>query len=517
MKKVSLKKVKIKKKPLHKVRVKKHPPKKKVGGRKLKSTSKSPRRKADTSTPTVEVYGKKFEYKRESSSDAGNSRVGGLNMSNFNRIRPRIDFWKREEYYLTVGRVQNVTESFVLNLINREWYYDAGDEDSTVNDAAVDLMEAWEEKINISAFIAKMVRNWIINGVHIISPVDWLPVQLQTLTAKKRDKKGDTEFYYQVINGVEKALPAKDFLELPYIEFDREPWPVGMFDSLMNRDYIDIDGRDPRASLELYRQALQDNMKIHHKYASPRVIYWAEGVSKETLDNDIIPVIEGMMPGDRAAFNAKIEITQETVDGNARFIEHVNKIIDEIDTGLQSSSNRLITEPSAMADAREAGAQDDDRTLGIMERVRLVMNKEVIPRVTGLTAGEVIFKWGAKDSFDLELPDPIKDALKLKLIFPEQALVMLQEQWHWKIPTLEEAMEKLGGAALPQPDPEPEKPGETKKDKTPEDKKNEPPLPTTEMKVHNEKMTNERLELEKKIKNEKLIFYNELGRKLKEI
>ena len=143
----------------------------------------------------------------------------------------------------------------------------------------------------------------------------------------------------------------QDFIEIPYIELDREPWPTGLFDSLMNRDYIDVDGGDPRASLELYRQALQDNMKIHHKYASPRVVYTIPNANKETIDNDIIPLIEQMRAGDRIVVNEEMEIKQETVDGNARFIEHVNKIIDEIDTGLQSSQNRLITEPSAMADA----------------------------------------------------------------------------------------------------------------------------------------------------------------------
>jgi len=500
----------VKQKRLIKQKPKKPLNKKKVAGKKLKPEIKKTKIKAGsaaTATVTVHspLYGKMMQYKKEQSSDAGNARVGGLNMSNFNRIRPRIDFWKREEYYLTVGRVQNVTEAFVLNIINREWYYDAGDKDSQVNDNAVKLMEAWEEQVVVSRFIASMVRNWLLNGVHIISPKDWLPLQLQTLTSKRRDKSGKTLFYFQTINGVEKQIPADEFLEVPYIEFDREPWPVGMFDSIMNRDYIDIDGRDARSSLELYRQALQDNMKIHHKYASPRVIYFAEGVSKETLDNDVIPVIEGMLPGDRAAFNAKIEITQETVDGNARFIEHVNKIIDEIDTGLQSSSNRLITEPSAMADAREAGSQDDDRTLGIMERIRIFMNKEVIPRITGLTPGEVIFKWGAKDAFDLELPEPIEKALNLKLMAPEQALVMLMDQYHWKIPTIEEALEKLGLNPAPEP-PEPEPV--------------EPPAPTVEAKMKSEKLDEEQLKTEtlnNKIKNEKLVLLEKMNRKIDEV
>jgi len=415
---------------------------KKIKAVKLKAKAKPKARKSIGKPP---VYGKQLtRVKKEATSAAGNIRMGGLMSGTFNtRVRPRIEFWKRQQFYLTVGRVQNVTESYVLNIINREWYYD-DTSDNEANKAAIEVMEKWEEQIVMSTFISGIVRNWIVNGVHIVSPIDWLPLQLQSIESKMRDRSGETLTYYQRIDGVEKAIPAKDFIEVPYIEFDREPWPIGMYDSLMNADYLDVDGNDPHSSLELYRQALQDNMRIHHKFASPRVVYTAEGADKDTLDNDIIPVLEGMIAGDRAAFNTAIDIKQETVDGNARFIEHVNKIIDEIDTGLQSSANRLITEPSAMADAREAGSQDDDRVLGIMERLRVFINKEVIPRVTGLEAGMIQFKWGSKDAFDLELPEPIEKAINLNVITAQQAQIILEEQYHWKIPTPEDVESKFG-------------------------------------------------------------------------
>jgi len=311
-------------------------------------------------------------------------------------------------------------------------------------------MEDWEENIVLTKLLATLVRNWIINGVNIISPKDWEFMQLQSIQAKRRDKYGRTTSYIQIINGQEIDIPADDFLEIPFIELDREPWPTGMFDSLMNREFIDIDGRDPRASLELYRQALQDNMKIHHKFASPRVLYIAENANEETIDNDIVPIVEGMLPGDRAVFNEKIEIIQETVDGNARFIEHVNKIIDEIDTGLQSSANRLIAEPSAMADARAATDNDDDRTLGIMERIRIFMNRTVIPTVTGLEPGQIVFKWGAKDAFELEFPDALEKAVGSGILSAQQAAIMLEEQYHWKIPTDDDVKEKF--PELPPPE-----------------------------------------------------------------
>lgn len=388
---------------------------------------------------TLKAYGKIL---KEQSSLVGQHVRGGLSSSNFDRIYPRIPFATRIEYYLTVGRVQNVVESYVLNITNREWYYD--DTSEGAYESSIKLMEDWEERHNVTNVITEMVRNWIINGVHIISPEDWKPIQLQSIQAKRRDDFGHTLEYIQIINGQEHVIEAKDFLEIPYIHLDREPWPTGMFDSLMNRDYIDVDGKDPRATLQLYRQALQDNGAIHHKYAAPRVVYQFPGVNQETIDNDIIPTLEGMRPGDRAAFNTEVDIKQETVDGQSRFIEHLNKIIDEVDIGLQSSSNRIISEPSAMADAREAGFQDDDRTLGIMEKIRQFMNMFVIPRITGLEPGMVEFKWGAKDQFDLEFPPAIKDALGGHVISPEQAAIILEENFHWKIPTPDDVKAKFG-------------------------------------------------------------------------
>lgn len=468
-----------------------------------------------------DFYGAKLgsSIKKEQSSSQTSSRNrGGLASAQNDRIYPRIEFWKRHEYYLTIGRVQNVTESYVLNIINREWYYDSAEEGRDLEDK-IKLMEDWEEKVVVTNFLGNLVRSWIVDGLHVISPKDWIPLQLQSIRSKKRDKFGKTLFYYQIIDGVEKPIDAAKFIEVPYIDFDREAWPTGMFDSLMNNEYIDVDGRDARASLELYRQALQDNMKIHHKFASPRVIYTAEGVGKQVMDNDVIPLVEGMKAGDRAAINRKIEIVQESVDGNARFIEHVNKIVDEIDTGLQSSANRLITEPSAMADAREANSQDDDRVLGIMEKIRIFMNREVIPRITGLQPGEIEFKWGAKDAFDLELPEPIEKAINLGILTPEKAMVLLEEQYHWKIPTDEDVKEKIGITPAKQPDmQEPQQdPKEAARQIVAEAVKelavNFESHPSGEL----EREQIENIKTEKRLKNEKLVFISSLNNKLNEV
>ena len=215
-----------------------------------------------------------------------------------------------------------------------------------------------------------------------------------------------------------------------------------------------------------------------------------------------------MLPGDRAVFNEEITITQETVDGNARFIEHVNKIIDEIDTGLQSSANRVIAEPSAMADAREAGSADDDRTLGMMAKWTAFMNREVIPRVTGLKAGQLVWKWGAKDAFDLEFPEALEKAIDKRIIRPEQAAVLLEDQYHWKIPSMEDVEEKLG-IKIAEEQPEGDKPLPTTDPKLDKDPNPPEAAPGGEsVKVESE--------TDKAIKEEKLNTLKFINKKLQE-
>jgi len=177
------------------------------------------------------VHGK---IAREQSSLVGNARPGGLSATSFDRIYPRVDFWKRMEFYRTVGRVQNVVESYVLDIINREHFFDAGNNEDTEDyKEFIKLMENWEEQVIVTKLFSTMVRNWIVNGTNIISPVDWEFLQLQSIQAKRRNQYGITTEYIQIINGQEVDLEATQYLEVPFIDLDREPWGVGMFDSLM--------------------------------------------------------------------------------------------------------------------------------------------------------------------------------------------------------------------------------------------------------------------------------------------
>lgn len=378
------------------------------------------------------------------------SLMGGLATNGGYRERPFIQFDRRFEYYLTISKIQNVVDGIVLDIKNRKHFFQDTTDGGMGGAYSPELrnMEKWEKQtVQLSTMLGETVRNWLIAGTHIISPIDWMPLQLRSIKAKLRDDSGNTTHYVQVINGQEVFLEADMFLETHYISIDRAAWGVGLFDSIMNNAYLDIDGKQPESIAEIYRQTIQDHGKIIHKYSNPLTIYMPEDneavMGNDTIDNDIVPLLEGMKNGDRIVINKRLKILQETVDGKARFVEYSNQITDELETGLQSSKNRLITKPSAMADAEEAGEQDDDRILGIMDDLTIFMNKSVIPAVLGIDAGIIEFAWGEKDEFKKIVPKHIDRALELGIIAPEEARQLLEEQHEWTFPVLDEVNQQL--------------------------------------------------------------------------
>jgi hypothetical protein len=377
------------------------------------------------------------------------SLMGGLATNGGFREQPPIHFDKRFEYYMTVGKIQNVIDSMKDDITNRAWFF----KDTTdggkggAYSGELKTMEDWADKtVQVSELLSEMIYNWTIAGTYIVSPIDWMPLQLRSLRSKLRDNFGNTVFYIQVINGKEVFLNAAEYMEVPFINLDRAARGVGLYDSIMNNQYLDVDGQQPNASIEMYRQTLQDQGRILHKFSNPLTFYMpaeGENVGQETIDNDIVPLIEGAKAGDRIAINKRIEIVKEDIDGKSRFTEYADDIHEEVDAGLQSSKNRLLTDPSAMADAREAGNQDDDRILGIMEKIRVFMNKSVIPAVLGIEAGIIEWQWGEKDSFHKIMPPHLKEALEMGVMQPEEVRQALVEHHDWNFPELDQNNQKM--------------------------------------------------------------------------
>lgn len=347
-------------------------------------------------------------------------------------VYPDVAFAKAYEFYKTIGKVQNVVEYTVSKILKRDWYFESK------NTSHVNEMNEWAKKYKLNKIQENYVRDSMIGGNFIISKKDWVYVQLTSLMGLHRDKFGNVEYFQQMNYG--NKLKTEDFIFEKYIDVNREAWGLSHFHSLMT-SFTDVDGNISVSTLENYRQMQQDSGRIYHKFASPRIIYGFTGIAKDIVEKIIGPSIDAMKPGDRIALSEIPTMVSEQVDSKARFTDTIDLINSEVEAGLQSSANRVINKPSAMADAREAGSMDDDRIFGMMERIRRFMDEKVIPSVLGVE-DECFFKWGAEDSSSLNFPAGLAIAIDKNVIDQNTAREILKTIG-WKIPEIKQDTQQI--------------------------------------------------------------------------
>ena len=183
-----------------------------------------------------------------------------------------------------------------------------------------------------------------------------------------------------------------------------------MFHSLLTT--FDYGKRRSLPMLEIYRRQIQLFYRVLERYGSPVTVWFFDNVGKAEFDRQV-EELRALEAGDRRILSKKVEIATETIDGRGNLINATSPVINqEIEAGLQTSANRLITQPSAMADARIGSQYDDVKTTAIMERIRRVMNVLIIPRIT---SGSVEFRWGKKDDFEFNF-DQLLQAKKTGFI-----------------------------------------------------------------------------------------------------
>jgi hypothetical protein len=331
-------------------------------------------------------------------------------------VRPEVEFKTALEYYRTVGKVQNSVETYVAEILSRDWYFEGPE-------TAVKQLEAWEEKFNLTRILEYMVRDWLVCGNNVLGISDWQPVQIGSIMGMKRNAYGMAEQFFQSVNGREIELQADKFIHTKFIEINREAWGIGIFHSLMT-SFMYNSRKASLPQLEIYRRKVQLLYRILERYGSPVTIWFFESLGKPQFDKQV-EELKSLEAGDRRILSKKVEIASETIDARGNLLNAtVPDLNADIDAGLQSSSNRLITQPSAMADAREANKKDDAKVLYIAEKIRSVMNTMIIPKVVE-TGRNVEFKWGKQDSFEFDFAQMMQ-AKTAGLLSPEEGRKILQ-------------------------------------------------------------------------------------------
>jgi hypothetical protein len=317
-------------------------------------------------------------------------------------IRPPVDFATQFEYYTTIGKVQSSIDAYVSEVCTRE--YEWTTEDGEDNESGIEAVEEWAKKYNLKGLIEYMVRDLLVCGNNIIGITDWKPVQMDHLIGikLKQDGSGDPDDYIFMFNGKWESLPLKpdQYIHNKFIDINRMPFGIGLFHALTT-SFI-WNGHAAVPQLELYRRHLQNTGVVEDKYAWQRVLYAFDGttISQPELDK-LREQLKAIKPGERWMTTRKPELITETIDAAKNGLLDITKGImdEEVTAGLQSSVNRLRTQPSAMADAKESNTKDDAMLLYIFSKIEDIINEKILPLIPG--AEGVEFQFGQQD--DLEL------------------------------------------------------------------------------------------------------------------
>lgn len=318
------------------------------------------------------------------------------------REYPDVLFKQQFEYYKTIGKVQNSTDMACMKVIARHWYFESTDPANKYPEQ-IKALEAWENKFNLSFIFESMVRDWLVCGNNMIDLATWQPVQMIFMDSMERNEFGVPIRYIFLFNGQPIALDPPKFLHTKWIDQNRAAWGLGAYHAIFNDRWYDKDVKFVKSIAAILRVMQQDAAKIHHKFASPRIIYGFDNVNKEVFDRDIAPLVRKMGAGDRLAISKTPTLITETVDGKARFTDSIDMINSEVEAGLQSYTNPIVTKSVPLSTSKVGNSQDEDRSLGILEKLRRVFDNEFIPRILGEQwRGKICIKFGTPDDYQYQ-------------------------------------------------------------------------------------------------------------------
>lgn len=318
-------------------------------------------------------------------------------------LMPTVPFITQFEYYTTVGKVQSVVDAYAAEVRTRGWEFESDD------DGIIEKAEEWAKKFNLNDLIEYMTRDLLICGNTIIGVTDWKPVQMDRMVGLRRDDYGKIIDYIHAVNPgawVPLEKPTSTYVHCKFIDINRKPWGIGLFHALTT--IFKWNNHDSVPELELYRRHLQNAGVVEEKYAFPRVMYSVDTqVPISTAEMEKLKEqMKGWKPGDRLFIDKPVTMNVETIDGaKSGLLDKTTEIQnEEITSGLQSSVNRLRTQPSAMADASESNTKDDAMLLYIFSKLEEIINSKFLPLIFG-DDSDIEFHFGQQDDMELTVQE----------------------------------------------------------------------------------------------------------------
>ena len=377
---------------------------------------------------------------------------------------PQLTMAQLMSYYFTNNKVKTVADTIALQIKARRYYW------NTKSVKARKALQDFDRNARLGNIIDCWVREGVVTGnsfTEMLAPDDLQglsQVPIESIHTIERNPDGSLKTIVQLIDGQKQALRPERFIQYKLFDVGRRPFACGLIHALAMPQIIDGEVRPSvLANYGMMRDALVRTIERH---ASPIVHAYYEGASDEFLQTEA-QKIKDAKNGDIYASNRKSEWQEISIDPRARYEGYIHFITKDFESGLMHPVIRLLTEPSALADAQAAAEIMEPFLFGIEDGIKELIDQQIIPRVleaNGLSNVEAEFAWGMEDSADIEMADLWAAVnAKQQILKPHEIRRIVREKFHWPLDEnneLDQDIPEIEKAAAVPPGQMPAKEGE---------------------------------------------------------
>lgn len=237
---------------------------------------------------------------------------------------PKVSFKQLMEYYEKTPQVSIGVTGYSELITGTDLQINADDEE------AKKFIEEWNRKTNFYDKLENMVTTFLVCGNSILEKLDdkliedVAEVDMSTITGKKRDDYGNTEFYYQNVGGQNTPLGQGNlnkFIEFNLSMYSRKEWSPSLFQSIAEARTV-----GNRTTLPIIEMlwAIEDAMgAVFVNHAYPLEYFTFEGANADELEKEA-QKIKKFKPGDKFIGTKKPEVSIFETQAQSKYPDYIN-------------------------------------------------------------------------------------------------------------------------------------------------------------------------------------------------
>ena len=295
-----------------------------------------------------------------------------VNSWNYNGDQPDVSFKQLIEYHDRTPQISVGVAGYAKLIDLSNIQINADDKN------AKKIIEDWNEMVNIKDKLEGLVNTLLICGNAILEKLDdkniqdVIEVDISTITDKKRDEYGNTQYYYQSVNGQRVTLGETNlnkFIEFNLAIYSRKSWSPCIFHSLVLPRTVRNRTMMPLVEVLWGIEDAMSAIILNNAYPITYVTF--EGANEDELSKEA-EKIRKRKPGDTHIVTKKPQLDMYETSPQSKYTDYIQHIEKVIQLGIKFPTDILTGDFTS----RASSSTTEDLTLKIARGYqRYIANK----------------------------------------------------------------------------------------------------------------------------------------------